>query len=514
MLASENDALPGGKVGGVGDVVRDVPRALAALGCTVTVVTPGYGFLANIPGAVKKGEVVVQFCGKEESVELFEVPGRTQYPGVRHCVLENPLMQSGGRIFWDDPSDAPFATDARKFALFCAASGQAALEGLFGSIDVLHLHDWHSAVLAILRRYLESFLPLQRARCVITLHNLALQGVRPFEGHWSSFKVWFPQLSYEHAVLADRRWPDCVNPMAAAIRLVDAVHVVSPRYAEEILAPSDVAQRGYYGGEGLEQDLAQAKDQGRLHGILNGCEYPNKKPTAPDWSDLLRIARDQIIEWIAGGGQVSAVHFVAYARLTEWLERGRRPSMVVTSVGRCVDQKIRLMSQATSSGRSALDQVLDSLGEKGVFICLGTGDPEYERFLCATAGRHTNMIFLLGYSDMLAQALYGGGDLFLMPSCFEPCGISQMLAMRSGQACLVHDVGGLHDTVVDGVTGFVFSGDTQKMQADALHACFVRALGMCSGQTTRWTSIRAAAAAKRFNWSDSVQAYRKQLYRC
>ena len=147
-----------------------------------------------------------------------------------------------------------------------------------------------------------------------------------------------------------------------------------------------------------------------------------------------------------------------------------------------------------------------------MLVLLGTGDADYERFLTVTAASHDNLIFLRGYSDRLAQALYSGGDLLLMPSSFEPCGISQMLAMRAGQPCLVHDVGGLKDTVEDGVTGFNFSGDGLTEQADNMVATLRRALEVHNKQPTRWRAMRKAAAAARFDWGDSVDAYIERLY--
>ncbi|MEI2419487.1 glycogen/starch synthase, partial [Arthrospira platensis SPKY2] len=104
--------------------------------------------------------------------------------------------------------------------------------------DVIHLHDWHAALFLLLRAYHPAYGSLRTTRCVFTIHNLALQGIRPLEGDPSSLHEWFPGLHYPHAVVADPRWSNCVNPMAVGIRLADAVHAVSPSYAVEILRPS------------------------------------------------------------------------------------------------------------------------------------------------------------------------------------------------------------------------------------------------------------------------------------
>lgn len=512
MLAAENDALAGAKVGGIGDVVRHLPPALAALGCRVTVLTPAYGSLANRPGAERLAALKVGFGGSAQHVELYQVPGRQSQDDIRHWVLEHPLFAvcGRGRIYCDDPPSRPFARDASKFALFCAAAAETVLAGLCGTPQVIHLHDWHAALLLLLRRYHPAFHALQHMRCVYTIHNLALQGVRPLTGDPSALTEWYPDVDYDHAVVADPRWPDCINPLAVGIRLADAVHVVSPSYAEEILRPSAVEARGYYGGEGLEGDLLQARSEGRLHGILNGCDYPDQLPAAPAWTELGELLRAQVLSWAGRETGLASCHFIASARLDVWPEQ--RPPLLITSVGRITDQKIRLLRQPTSQGQPALDGILDGLGEDGLFILLGSGDADYEQFLTDCAGRHHNFLFLRGYSETASQALYTSGDLFLMPSSFEPCGISQMLAMRAGQPCLVHHVGGLRDTVQPGIDGFAFNGTSLTEQADNLVAALAAAVTQRRHDPRGWREIAARAASARFQWSDSAQTYLTTLY--
>lgn len=513
IIAAENDALPGGKVGGIGDVVRDLPRALVKRGCTVSVLTPAYGVFADLPGAQKVTSLKVRFGGTQESLELYQVPGRDRISGVRHWVLDHALFSTcgKGRIYCDDPAGRPFATDANKFALFCAAAARAIVDAAFGNIDVLHLHDWHSAFLLILRRYDPAYKALKPLRCIYTIHNLALQGVRPFSGDDSSLLDWYPKLKYKRAQLADPRWPDCINPMAIGIRLADAVHTVSPSYAEEILRPSNVAVLGQYGGEGLEKDLSAAKAEGRLFGILNGCEYPKKhKPALAGWGALLEMMRTQVLIMAASSVTLSSALFIAQNRLGKL--GNKRPEILLTSVGRITEQKVRLLRQNTSTGRPALEGILEALGEHGLLLMVGTGDSDYEQFLTETAARYSNFIFLRGYSESLVAALYDMGDLFMMPSSFEPCGISQMLAMRAGQPCLVHHVGGLRDTVQDNITGFTFTGKNPTEQADNLVATLQRAL-IVKARPKKWQAMGKKAAAMRFRWADSIDAYLKQLYR-
>ncbi len=514
MIAAENGALPGGKVGGIGDVVRDVPLALAARGCSVTVLTPAYGSFTALPGASKITSLEASFAGARQPFDLFELPAPENAGGVRHVVVDHPLFSvcGAGQIYCDDPPGRPFATDASKFALFCAAAAESIGKAVFGEVDVIHLHDWHTALLLVLRAYDPRYRALQKIWCAYSIHNLALQGVRPLAKDDSSLQAWYPELSYERKRLVDPRWPDTVNPVAAAIRLADTVHAVSPSYAEEILSASDVQGRGYFGGEGLEADLVEARAQGRLFGILNGCEYPKKsKRVSYSWKSLLTLMRAQLPLWISATQALRSTHYIAQSCLDRL--KSRRPGMLLTSIGRITPQKTGLMSEPTSSGKPALHGVLETLGENGLLIMLGSGDPEVETFLTGVAARFDNFIFLRGYSEDLAETLYNFGDLFFMPSSFEPCGISQMLALRAGQPCLVHHVGGLRDTVHDNETGFAFGGDSPTEQADNLVATMQRALTLFLDHPAKWKAMRKAAAAQRFAWGDSVDAYLKYLYR-
>ncbi len=147
-----------------------------------------------------------------------------------------------------------------------------------------------------------------------------------------------------------------------------------------------------------------------------------------------------------------------------------------------------------------------------MLVLLGTGDPAYEAELTRLAARAPNLLFLRGYSEALSADLYAAGDLFLMPSSFEPCGISQMLAMRSGQPCVVHGVGGLRDTVADGRTGFVFNGSTPAAQVGRFVATVADALRLRENDPRRWQSIRRAARARRFDWARSARTYIRDLY--
>lgn len=514
MVASENDALPGGKVGGIGDVLRDIPKALADAGQEVNVVVPGYGHFSTLPGSCKLDVIPVEFAGNTHSLQLYRIDLPDGHQGVTQYAIEHPLFGEGGvgRIYCDDPPDRPFASDASKFALFCAGVAQAIVSGKFGKIDVLHLHDWHSALLAVLRAYDDRFRALQSITTVYTIHNLALQGIRPLQGDVSSLLSWYPGLKAELNQVIDPRYPNCVNPMRCGINLSDKLHVVSDAYAHEILKPSDPA-KGFFGGEGLELDLQRAKDEHRLFGILNGCEYSVDGVEPLAFESLLHTVEDQLLLWLGKTEVVKSAHIVALKRLERLMRQdGKTPKLLVTSVGRLTEQKASLLQQPLADGQSALEALLCELGDDGLYICLGSGDKSLEAFMTQVASKHHNFVFLNGYSQHLADLLYACGELFLMPSSFEPCGISQMLSMRAGQLCLVHQVGGLKDTVSHLTNGFSFDGQGPLQQAKNMIAQFVGAKDIALHKEQQWTELKSNALQARFLWSDSAEQYIQQLY--
>lgn len=502
LVAAENGHLPGGKVGGVGDVIRDLPIALQAQGkksgWKIRLITPAYGRFHRLPGASKVRRLKVDFAGRVRFAEVWKFFPPSE--SVETLLIAHALLdpRGDGRIYHEDDQQHPFATDASKFAFFNAAVA-AMVQTDSEPPDVLHLHDWHTGLLPALKAVAPVDTPLQRARCVFTIHNLAYQGIRPLDGHASSLKTWFPKLNLPLQTLTDRRYPDCVNFMVSGIRLADGLNTVSPTYAKEITRPSDPAL-GFIGGEGLEMDLQQAAAAHRLLGILNGCMYEGISSVEPSWTSL-QAALQQHQQLIASKDPAR-----------QWLQSITRPRHLLTSVGRLVTQKVALMLEPVFGHATALEAVLENLGSNSLLILLGSGDAELEQRLAAIAAQKSNLLFLRGYAETLSASLYANGDLFLMPSSFEPCGISQMLAMRAGQPCVVHGVGGLKDTVREGETGFVFQGDTVAAQASAFVHSVRQALTLREQDAEAWQAMRQDAAAQRFSWQHAAQAYIDELY--
>ena len=518
MLAAENGALKGAKVGGMADVIRDLPGALLTQNVCADVAMPGYGHLVAQTHAKLLATLSVPFAGGVTEVSLFRAP----HPAHSECWLylfEHPSWDDPEQKIYTDGGDQPFAADASRFALFCAASAEALLQQVIPLPDMLHLHDWHTGFFAMLRSCQRRYAPLQHIPAVYSIHNLALQGIRPISGDSSSLAGWYPDLlnelsSEQYQQICDPRYPHCVNPMRAGIVLSDRVHLVSPTYAKEVLLASRPEQ-GFFGGEGLEADL-QAKARKRsLFGILNGCEYPGKDAQLDAcFVAFLRLADSVLIGWQGNKVHTPSQDFIASRRISAMQLQNLQPDFLLTSVGRLTDQKMLLLRQPMPQGGLLIDAVLSRLAMHSAsarLVLLGSGDPHLAEVFRKVAARHENLLFLNGYDEELSAWLYQHGQLFLMPSSFEPCGISQMLAMRAGQPCLVHGVGGLQDTVEHAKSGFVFGGDDLAEQAADLLVKLDEALRLYG--TSGWQKIAKAAKAKRFSWAKSAAQYTKKLYK-
>ena len=475
------------------------------MGWQAVVLTPSYGKFHRLPGTAQLPPVTVRFRDCDLEVRVYELV----VGSVRTVLFEHELLvpTEAGRIYHDDGALRPYATDANKFALFCAAAARW-IDTLDEIPAVVHLHDWHAAFYLLHREFCLHGARLRQIPTVFTVHNLTYQGQRPLRGNESSLEAWFPDMNYDARVLADPNADDCINPMAFAIRRADRINTVSPTYAQEIQCPSNPST-GFIGGEGLENDLTRAADEGRLFGILNGCDYSVSLGRRPGWQRLHIAASHTLEEW-RRDNPGATVHALALERLRALPKR--RPLHLLTSIGRLVSQKMQLFLEPLDDGSSALEHILRDLGRHGILMMLGSGERAYEERLEEIAAEHANFVFLRGYAEEFGNLLYHGGDLFLMPSSFEPCGISQMLAMRAGQPCVVHGVGGLHDTVESGVTGFVFAGKTRAEQAAAFVDTVGQALQLRHDHPNRWQKIRKQAASQRFDWVSSARQYIRQLY--
>ena len=504
FLAAENDAILNCKAGGMADVVRDVPRQIAKKGDTVSVITPSYNRLHQ--GGVLKSGVSFLFRNHTITASVYEVAPKKEYDGIKHYVIHHPEIIEGNiaHIYNHDEKE-PFFNDANKFAIFCTAAASAISKGVFGIVGIVHLHDWHTALLLFLAKFDAQYTSLKSIRFVFSIHNLAIQGIRPLRENPSSLYAWFPKMEIDESKITDKRYPDCINLMAVGIRFADAVHTVSPSYKKDVLKPSNPPE--FIGGEGLEEDLLKADKEKRLFGILNGCNYKGIRK-AKSKMLFINILKG-IFTWLQEPYKKYKADYLTHTgdKVTKLLKSP--PGFIISSVARLTEQKFFFFKKSPEVLRLIL-QELKSVN--GVYVLLGTGVPEYEQLFRTLSYEHTNFIFVNGQSEDIIDSIYHESDVYLMPSLFEPCGISQMLAMRNSCPCLVHNTGGLKDTIVHMETGFSFDGNTYDEKVANFVAVFYQVLELYQNKPEVWKSIRKNAKSQRFTWQDAVDQYYKKLY--
>lgn len=504
FVAAENDAIPDCKAGGMGDVVRDVPREIAKRGDKVHVVVPSYSRIHK-NGAFRTN-LNFRLRGTDYSAELYSVPPKKDVENIIHYAIHHPEITEGGiaHIYHDDPTE-PFFNDFIKFIIFNTAVAEAVKMGAFGDLDIVHMHDWHSSAMLFLKTYHPEYHVLKKMRYVYSIHNLAIQGIRPFYDNYASVHNFFPEIELDHNALKDPRYQDCINLMAVGIRLADSVHTVSKAYKEDVLLPS--ARPEFVGGESLEGDLRNAENEGRLYGILNASNYSNVRQAEKGL--LYRNTVKALFRWLQDESKKYKADFLAHTgeKIMEFVTN--RPKFIMSSVARLTEQKFYFLMRSPES----LEKILNRLKEvDGIFMLLGTGDPDYEQLFRDMSYKHKNFIFTNGQSEDLIDSMYLETDLYFMPSLFEPCGISQMLAMRNGNPCLVHHTGGLKDTVEHMKTGFAFDGKTFNAKLDDMVDKFDEALNVWQNDPATWKKIKANAKKMRFTWEKSLDEYYNKLY--
>ena len=504
FVAAENDGLYNCKAGGMGDVVRDVPRQISERGDKVHVIVPAYSRLHE--NGIFKTNLNFELRGITYSAELYEVIPKKEFDNIHHYVIHHPEIEAGeiAKIYHDNPVE-PFFTDFVKFVIFCTAVAEAIKQGAFGKLDIIHMHDWHASLLLFLKTYHPNYKSLKKMRFVFSIHNLAIQGIRPFENNYASLRNWFPNIPYDTKELMDYRYQDCINLMAVGIRFADAVHTVSPSYKEDVMLPSEPPE--FIGGEGLEEDLQKADNEGRLFGILNGSNYSNIREA--EKNTIHRNIIKAIFEWLQEESKKYKADFLAHTggKVVKYLTEP--PSFIVSSVARLTEQKFYFFKRSPD----ALIEILKKLEKQNaVFMLLGTGAPEYEELLRRISHEYHNFIFINGQSEDVIDSIYLESDLYFMPSLFEPCGISQMLAMINGHPCLVHHTGGLKDTVEHMKTGFSFDGDTYDEKIKNMVDSFDLILDIYNNDKPTWKKIQTGAKKVRFTWKKSVDEYYKSLY--
>ncbi len=472
ILAAE--IVPFVKVGGLADVVGALPKSLQALGHDVRLVMPRYRQvdaqhfqLTSVLDALPIG------------MGTFQVNVSVQQGSIGEDI---PVYMIDAPRFFDRENIYGYIDDGERFILFCRAALEA-IRAINWSPDIIHCNDWHTGIVPNWMHTVYRDDPFYAdAATVYTIHNLAYQGIFGYRilevAGVAAQGFVYPQI----AELAN-----VVDIMGRGILFADAITTVSERYAQEILTPTF--------GEKLDHMLRARRD--RLFGILNGIDYQEVNP-----------ATDHYIHTCFDAHMLEARAENKVA-LQEQAHLPIRPDVpLLAMISRLADQK----------GFDLLSQIIHPLLTQGVqFIVLGIGDQHYHELFQNLAARYPEQFAIfLTFNTELAQRIYAGSDMFLMPSRFEPCGLSQLIAMRYGSVPIVRKVGGLADTVQEYDTqtgegnGFVFN----NYDPWELFAAIVRALTVYRFKDV-WRMLQQRGMAADHSWHASavryVEVYRNAL---
>lgn len=481
VLSVASEAVPLVKTGGLADVAGALPAALAPHGVETTTLVPGYpAVLAALAGQGRKARAVHQWDS------LLGTPARllsgTLEGGHALLVLDAPALYAREGGIYADAAGRDWADNWQRFAALARAGadiagGAIAKRGKPQCFDLLHAHDWQAALAPAYLR----FAPFGEARTpsVVTIHNMAFQG-------WFGAEV-FPRLGLPQAAwtLDGVEYHGGVGMLKAGLACADAVTTVSPTYAREI--------RSAAFGMGLE-GLIVARGNA-VHGILNGIDTEVWNP-AKDPALAVRYTHRQLDRRAANKRALEAEF---------GLDEDDGPLFVV--ITRLTWQK----------GMDVLPEVIDHLvGIGGRLALLGSGDPAIEAALLEAAARHPGRIGIrIGYDEALSHRMQAGGDAILIPSRFEPCGLTQLYGLAYGCLPVVSRTGGLADTVIDAnpaalaagcATGVQFDG----VSYDGLAAALTRTVALYR-QPDVWERLQKNAMKCDFSWSASGRAY-AELY--
>ncbi|QIG53176.1 glycogen synthase GlgA [Altererythrobacter sp. BO-6] len=474
VLSVASEAVPLVKTGGLADVAGALPAALSEHGVAVTTLVPGYPKVLAALGRTKEVHAWDKLLGEPARLLAGKLG---DHPLL---VLDAPgfFAREGGP--YSDPSGKDWPDNWRRFASFARAAADIAGGAVKGrKFDLVHAHDWQAAMVPAYLR----FAPFKGGRdvpSVITIHNMA------FQGYYEA--AIFPKLGLPKAAWSVDGVESYggVGFLKAGMQSADAITTVSPTYAGEI--------RSAEFGMGLEGVVLARSN--RVHGILNGID-------PAEWSP----ASDPHLAATYSASKLAARKRNKRALEQEFgLDRDDGPLFVVVS---------RLTWQ---KGMDVLLEVLDHLvGIGGRLALLGSGDAEIEQGFHAAAARHSGRIGVrIGYDEALSHRMQGGGDAILVPSRFEPCGLTQLYGLAYGCVPVVSRTGGLADTVIDANPAALTAGVATGIQMNAVS---YQALAMAVSRTVdlfgkpaEWKRLQKNGMKADFSWDASGAAY-AALYR-
>jgi len=462
------ECAPFYKVGGLADVIGSLPQALRALGHDVRVIIPRYRPIDAKRYSVKRVDrfIDVPTGDKARTTEVLE----SNYTGVPTYFVWDERFFGRDTVYGQPDELMAFVFFSRAVIEF--------LRTIDWTPDVLHAHDWHTGpALMYLATRGRREAKFKAMASVLTIHNLYFQGTGGNAlFRFAGFKQMPPRIIGEA--------PGSVNWLARGITYADAINAVSPTYAKQILT------REF--GEGLYDLLHARRDQ--LGGVLNGLDLHEWNPQ----TDRLLAERFDAASLKKRAANKRAVQ--------DELKLKRKPrALLIGMVARLFEQK----------GLDILMEAASQLLQRDVQLAvLGHGDEKYHAALQSLTEQYPGRVGVdHEFNEPLARKIYGGCDVFLMPSHFEPCGLGQMIAMRYGAVPLVRATGGLADTVIDADrsdkrgTGFTFKSYTAKALVGALD----RALAAYA-DPDRWQAVQRRGMAADFSWNTSAQQY-VELYR-
>jgi starch synthase len=453
------------QAGGLGSVAASLPRALRR-DCDVRVLAPGFPAALALGQASQSALEIVAHLPGAGDIPPCSIGRLTAADGlVLHLVLCAELYERPGSPYADAEGREHSDNDIR-FARLSLAAAELAEFGVGGwRPDVTHLNDWPAALAAGYLKWRGA-----NARTVLTLHNLAHQGV--FDADRRAALA-IPESAF---TVDGVEFYERLSFLKAGLNYADEITTVSETYAEEIT-------RAEFGC-GLEGLIAKRRGEGRLTGILNGIDA--------SWDPRA----DRICPYLLDPQRWKS-RYADYIRGAFGLSLSRAPLFVF--VARLTHQK----------GTDLVIDVAERIVERGAqLVMIGRGDPETEAAVAQLATRFPEAIGArIGFKAAEARAAFAAADFLLMPSRYEPCGLSQMFAQRFGALPIAHRTGGLAETIEDGVTGLLFDG----ADVASLRAALERALELY-GVPRDFYAMRRAAMAKRFDWDESAAKY-TALYR-